>query len=264
MIKIRYYFIFCFVILLSACNSQQPVNDNKENKKNTSITISAASSLHDVLGEIENEYKKEHPTSSLVFNFGGSGSLMQQIEKGAPIDLFIFADQKKADQLLEKGFAEKDTVTNFLGNQLVLVMPNESSLAISETGDLINNNIKRIAIGTPEIVPAGYYSKQALQTLKLWDTLEKKMVFTKDVRQVLTYVETGNVDAGLVYLTDAMHSKKTRIATHIPDTTHDSIVYSTGLISTSKQKKEAKKFLTFLLTDQAKAVYKKYGFIVLE
>ena len=249
------------MILLSACSSSQPSN---ENNSESPLTISAASSLQNVLNEIEDEYIKEHPNRPLVFNFGGSGALMQQIEKGAPIDLFIFADIEKSNYLIERDLVKKKTVTNFLGNQLVLIVPNDSTQFISKIEDLTDSSVKRIAIGTPESVPAGLYSKQSLQSLELWNKLEEKIVRTKDVRQVLTYVETGNVEAGFVYKTDAIQSRKVKIATQISDSMHDKIVYSTGIVKATKQTEAAKGFLEFLLSDKAKEIYLKYGFIVLE
>jgi molybdate transport system substrate-binding protein len=261
MIKLRYIYIFCFLALLSACSDQGP----KFNKKDSiPLTISAAASLHDVLLEIEKEYIKDQPNQELIFNFGGSGALMQQIEKGAPVDLFIFADSDKSNQLLEKGLVEKNTVSNFLGNQLVLIAPKETKQPLSRVDDLVHTNVNKIAIGTPESVPAGLYSKQALQSVKIWDKLEGKLVFTKDVRQVLTYVEMGNVDAGFVYMTDAIQSRKIKIVSTIPDSAHEPIVYTTGIIQSTKHSKEAKEFSTFLLGEKAKQIFIKYGFIVLE
>lgn len=262
----RYFCVFYIILLLSACGPQQNTDDiPQENKnKNVELTISAAASLHDVLLEVESEFKKNSPSISLVFNFGGSGALQQQIEKGAPIDLYVFADEEKANILNEKGLVVKDTASNFLGNQLVLVVPKQSDPGISNVDDLLLKEINKVAIGTPESVPAGNYSKQALQKLGLWEQIETKIIPTKDVRQVLTYVETGNVDAGFVYITDALHSDKVKIAVKIPENTHESIVYSTGILRSSKHKSEAGAFLDYLLGESANVIYKKHGFTVLE
>ncbi|MDF2902887.1 MAG: molybdenum transporter, periplasmic molybdate-binding protein [Bacillus sp. (in: firmicutes)] len=257
----RYFIIFITIILLSACTQN---GEQKEQKKNVTLTISAAASLQNVLIDIQKEFKKEYPSVSIVYNFGGSGTLQQQILKGAPIDLYIFADEKKAKQLMEKGLVEKDTAKNLLGNQLVLIQSNSSKTPISNIEDLIHNDIKKIAIGTPETVPAGKYTKQALEQMRLWSQLENKMVPTKDVRQVLTYVETGNVDAGFVYLTDAIDSKKIKIVTEVPEESHDLIIYPTGIINTSKHKHEASLFSSFLESEQAKKIYNKHRFIVLD
>lgn len=258
----RIFIIFCIFILLSACTS------NKEkvepNKHDVTLTISAAASLHDVLLDIQKEFNKEHPTVSLIYNFGGSGALQQQILKGAPIDLYIFADEEKANELIDKGLVLKASAKNFLGNQLVLVQSKTSNTPISNIEDLVKRDIKKIAIGTPETVPAGKYAKQALKSMGLWSQLDAKIVQTKDVRQVLTYVETGNVDAGFVYLTDALDSENVKIVAEVPENSHDSIIYSTGIIDSGKYKNEASLFSSFLLSEKAKEIYNKHRFIVLE
>lgn len=201
----------------------------------------------------------ENPNIKVIFNFGGSGSLQQQIAQGAPVDLFISASQEKYHQLTSKNLIERNHSVQLLGNELVLISP-KGTQGPESLDDLLRPDIKRIAIGTPETVPAGQYAKQALVSTGLWSQLEHKIINTKDVRQVLAYVETGNVDAGIVYKTDAMISDKIAVAKIVPQDSHDSISYPAGVVASSKNHKEAITFLNFLKEKKAMDIFKKYGF----
>jgi molybdate transport system substrate-binding protein len=145
-------------------------------------------------------------------------------------------------------------------NQLVLVIPKDAKAQVGSFADLINPDIKKIAIGHPESVPAGTYAKQSLQSLKLWDNLEPKFVYAKDVRQVLSYVETGNADAGIVYKTDAAASDKVTVAAIADEKSHMPIVYPIGVAKNSKHPKEAATLYNWLREPEATAVFAKYGF----
>lgn len=254
-----------FVLILTACsNNNNDVKKNELTKKSATITISAAASLHDVLSDIRTEFNKEHPNIEITFNFGGSGTLQQQIINGAPIDLFLLADEEKADKLAQKGLVKKESAKNLLGNKLVLITPKGLESAPKNLDDLLHNDIKKVAIGTPEIVPAGKYAQQSLEHYGLWSKLENKLIQTKDVRQVLTYVENGNVEAGFVYVTDATQSNKINISVEVPPTSHTPITYSIGILNSSKQMKETSTFYDFLISDIAKELFEKHRFIVLE
>jgi molybdate transport system substrate-binding protein len=228
---------------------------------NTELTVSAAASLREVMEEAGQIYMKENPGIKIVYNFGGSGSLQQQISQGAPVDVFISASEDKFNTLLSKGLIDQNHSVKLLNNELVLITQ-KSNTTIDSAESLAQNNIKRIALGTPESVPAGMYGKQALLSLRLWEELEhdKKIIFTKDVRQVLSYVETGNVDAGIVYKTDAMISQKVRILPFTEKYLHDPIIYPAGVIARTKHPEEAVGFFNFLKGKEAKEIYKKYGF----
>jgi molybdate transport system substrate-binding protein len=261
----QFLLLFFFVLILTACSQNN--NDAKKNeltKKNVTITISAAASLHDVLTDIRAEFNKKYPNIEITYNFGGSGTLQQQIINGAPIDLFLLADEEKADQLAQKGLIKKESAKNLLGNKLVLITPKGLKSAPKNLDELLHNDIKKIAIGTPEIVPAGKYTKQSLEHYGLWSKLENKLILTKDVRQVLTYVENGNVDAGFVYVTDATQSNKVNISVEVPPTSHTPIVYSLGILNSSKQLKETSIFYDFLISEIAEELFQKHRFIVLE
>lgn len=226
------------------------------------INISAAASLTDALTEIQKGYAKES-NAVLQFNFGASGALQKQIEEGAPCDLFISASKTNMDALEEGGLIAPESRKDILGNTLTLVAAAEKADAVTGYEALTSADITSISIGTPETVPAGKYARQALQNLGIWDQVQNKIVFAKDVKQVLEYVDTGNVDCGLVYKTDALAMKTGATVMDLPEDSHDPIVYPAALIKDSAQSEAAAKFYDFLQTDYAKGVFEKYGFTVL-
>ncbi|MGH1287901.1 molybdate ABC transporter substrate-binding protein [Bacillus toyonensis] len=255
--------ILSFLLIFSvACTSgEKKERSVAKEGKTVELTISAAASLQDALKEIEKQYKEKEPNIKLSFNFGASGALQQQIEQGAPADLFFSAAEDKFQTLVKKGFINEKEGKNLLGNELVLVAPKDSSL--TKIQNLKDEKIKKIALGTPESVPAGKYAKASLTHENLWNDIQNKIVFTKDVRQVLTYVETGNVDAGIVYKTDALISDKVKIGETAAPTSHEPIHYPLGVIKESKHKKEATSFYEYLQSKDAQSIFKKYGFTVL-
>lgn len=241
------------MIVSSSCSK-------KENSEVVELTISAAASMEGALKEIQKEYEASHENVKLFYNFGSSGALQQQILQGAPVDLFLSASVEKFDVLVEKGVIDQNDAIDLIKNELVLIQNKQTANKLNEFADLGNESIKRLSIGTPEIVPAGAYAKETLESLKLWDALEAKFVFAKDVRQVLTYVETGNVDAGIVYKTDAMDSVKVEVISVAPPNSHSPIIYPLGMIKDSKQKDEAEAFYQYLQSDSSAEIFKKHGF----
>jgi molybdate transport system substrate-binding protein len=244
------------LLLISACS--------KTESKSVELTISSAASLHEALTEIKGQFEKEHKEITLLINIGSSGALKQQILQGAPADLFLSAAQDHFKELTQVGLIEESKQVELLSNQLVLITNNDNPKSLTDLADLKLNSINKIAIGIPESVPAGMYAKQTLQNLALWDIVEPKLVQTKDVRQVLTYVETGNVDAGLVYLTDAKASRRIKIVAAINEQNHDPIIYPAGIIKSSEHQKEALLFFNYLQSETAKSIFKKFGFTVLD
>lgn len=232
--------------------------------KPTEINISPAISLKDALTEIQNSYNAKRPNVKLVFNFGASSSLQKQIEQGAPVDIFISASQKEIDELELKNLIINSSRKNLVKNQLVLVVPINSPVEVNSFQDLSKPEVSRIALGEPALVPAGRYGQQVLQKLDLWDQLRNKAVFAKDVRTVLTYVETGNVDAGIVYKTDALIGGRFKTVATAPEDTHQPIVYPFAIIAGTKNLSEAENFAAFLITPESKAIFKKYGFSTAE
>ncbi len=231
-------------------------------EKTVSLTISVASSLKDVMEEIKLYFTKEHPTVNVIFNYGASGSLRQQIEQGAEVDLFISAAAKQMDSLQASGMIIEDTRKNLLGNRLVLVIP-EASVTVNTLTDLADDKVKIIAMGEPSSVPVGQYAEEALLNLDLLEVVIPKVVYGKDAKEVLTWVETGNADAGILYETDAIASSQVTIAAIVPEDGYTPIVYPAAVIKNTKQLDAAKEFLNYLYSPKAKSVFEKYGFMYL-
>jgi len=224
------------------------------------INVSAAASMKDALAEVQKLYLAKKPNVTLVFNLAASGALQKQIEQGAPADLFISAAAKQMDELEAKNLIKKESRKNLVENSLVIIVPKDSTLNLSKYEDLTQASVKKVSIGETETVPAGQYAQEVLKKLNLWDTVKEKAVMAKDVRTVLTYVETGNVDAGIVYGTDAAISEKVKTVATAPSGSHKPIVYPVAILSGAKQPQAAEEFLAFLNGAEAKAVFEKYGF----
>ena len=255
----KYYRLFFLILLLllavSGCSTNEP---NKQTEKTVDLTVSAAASLQDALNDIQADFQKNHPTIKIRYNFGGSGALQQQITQGAPVDLFFSAAEDQFSKLVKNGLIEKAKGADLVGNELVLIVPKDPTKKITAFEDLTKAD--KLAIGTPESVPAGQYAKDTLTYLNLWKAVADKIVYAKDVRQVLTYVETNNVDAGIVYKTDAMISTKVKIVATAKESTHAPIVYPVGIIKSSSHLKEAKLFYDYLHSEKAIKIFDKYGF----
>jgi molybdate transport system substrate-binding protein len=247
------------LIGICACSTKKP-----SQTKPVELTISAAASLNEALNELKKSFEKENAYIKLFYNIGGSGALKQQILQGAPVDLFLSASPDQFNELAQEGLIEEQYQVDLLGNQLVLITNNENPAQLNGFSDLTNSQVSKIAIGIPESVPAGKYAKQTLQSIGIWNQIQPAVIQTKDVRQVLTYVETGNVDAGIVYMTDVKVSDKVKVVAVADQQTHDSIIYPAGIINSTENKKEAKLFLDFLQSNTAKIIFEKYGFKVLD
>jgi molybdate transport system substrate-binding protein len=229
----------------------------------TQITVSAAISLRDSLDEIGQKYEASHPGVKLAFNYGASGTLQRQIEQGAPVDLFFSAAEKQMDQLQEKGLVDAATRRNIVANRLVLIVP-AANQSLRGFDSLTEPSVKVIALGETATVPAGMYAHETLEKLGLLTAVEKKAVYVKEVRAVLTYVETGNADAGIVYQSDAQGSTKVRIVATAPADSHDPIVYPAALIKGAKNPAAAQIFLAFLTGADARQIFVKHGFLPAE
>lgn len=226
------------------------------------LTVSAAASMTDALKEIQEDYKTKNPNITLNFNFGASGALQQQIEQGAPADLFLSAAAKNMEALVDKQLIDANQQKNVLSNELVAVVSADGQVPVASFADLSKSELKNIAIGIPESVPAGSYAKEALTKTNFWDSLQPKIVQGKDVRQVLQYVETGNADVGFVYKTDALTSDKVKVAFAVDPATYTPVEYPIGIVKATKHRKEAEDFYTYLQTQEALDVFVKYGFSV--
>ncbi|MFO5526717.1 MAG: molybdate ABC transporter substrate-binding protein [Cuspidothrix sp.] len=247
---------FILIIVLPTITSAPVVAQS-----NTSLLVSAAASLKDILEEIKPLYQQNKPNVKISYNFGSSGALQQQIEQGAPADIFISAAKKQVDALEQKGLLVAGTRNIIAKNRLVLVVPN-NFVGVTSFYNLKDAKVKKIAIGEPRSVPAGQYAQQVLEKLKIWNQVKPKLVFANNVRQVLASVETGNAEAGLVYITDAKISNKVKIIVAADEKYHSAIIYPLAVVKRSKNLAAAKEFSQFLSSEQTKTVFKKYGFIM--
>jgi molybdate transport system substrate-binding protein len=227
------------------------------------ILISAAASLTDALKDIGKAYqlKGKH---KILFTLGPSNFLARQIDEGAPADMFFSADLAQMDLLDKNGRLEPGTRKNLLSNQLVIVVPKDSKLAIAAPKDLLKPEVKKIALADPAAVPVGVYTSKYLTDESLWDKVQSKIVPVLDVRATLASVESGNVEAGFVYKTDAAISNKVRIVYEVPIEKGPKITYPVAIVKESKKKDAARDFMAFMLSPASKAMFKKFGFVVID
>jgi molybdate transport system substrate-binding protein len=223
------------------------------------LTVAVAASLQDAMGELGPVFEQSQPGAKLSFNFGGSGMLALQIERGAPADVFLAAASKPMDELAVQGLLWNDTRRDLLRNQIVLIAPARDTDLRSFSG-LTASSIKLIALGEPGSVPAGDYGRQVLESMRLWQALQGKLVFAKDVRQVLTYVETGNADAGIVYATDVGQSPAVRTAAVAPESSHAPVMYPVAVLKDSHNPSAARAFVAFLESPRAGVAFRRLGF----
>lgn len=245
--------------LLTACGQtteEKKMSDNPKDESKVVLTVSAAASLKNALAEIEKSYETSHKNIDIKFNYGASGALANQIKSGAPVDIFFSAAQNKVDDLVKSKDIDKKDTTTLLKNHLVLI----SKEKLNAVEDIQNDEVKKIALGNPEVVPAGEYGKQTLEKLNLYSKVKPKLVLTKDVRQVLTYVETGNTEAGIVYASDLKSTDKIKNTIEIKDDLHDAITYPIAKIKATKHQTETDALYDYLQNDASKKVYEKYGF----
>jgi molybdate transport system substrate-binding protein len=226
------------------------------------LLVSAAASLKDALGEVNDLYHQQHPDISISLNLGGSGTLETQIEQGAPADVFISAAPEEMNALESKGLLRAGTRIDLLTNRLVLIVPkgNRGIGGLNSFQDLLLADVRTVALGDPRSVPAGMYAQQTLTALGIYDAVRHKAVYASDVRQVLAYVETGSADAGIVYATDAASSSRVRIAAEPPPDAAPHIVYPAAAIKSSAHPADAENYLRFLQSDAARAIFLRYGF----
>lgn len=227
--------------------------------KHEELTVSAAVSLKESFTEIGSEFEKEHPGTKVVFNFASSGELAQQIQQGAPADVFASAARDQMDALTAKGLMDSNSVRVFAKNRLVVIA--RTGHKISSFDDL--PHLDRLAIGNPQTVPAGKYAMEALTKAKLDSTLKAnhKLIYAENVRQVLTYVETGNVDAGIVYNTDAAISSGVQVCFSVPDSYTQAIVYPIGLVKASQHGKLAQEFIDLVMSPYGQKILRQKGFL---
>jgi molybdate transport system substrate-binding protein len=219
------------------------------------IRVAAAASLAEGVTEICKVYEAEHGSKATPV-FAGSNMLARQIEEGAPVDVFISADERTMQKLLKAKLVEEPVP--LLTNSLVVVVPEDSSAKIGAAVDL--GGFKRIAIGDPAAVPAGVYAKAWLTKAGLWEKIEPKCVASDNVRAALAAVESGNVDAAIVYKTDAAVAKKAKVAWTVPTADVPLIMYPMAVCTGTKHEADTKRFAAFLKSEKATAIFKARGF----
>ncbi|MBU6468684.1 MAG: molybdate ABC transporter substrate-binding protein [Betaproteobacteria bacterium] len=225
------------------------------------LIVSAASSLTNALGDVGEAFMKGNPETHIRFNWGGSGALAQQIKMGAPADVLVSASDTVMDTLQGESLIDVASRTVLVHNQLVLIVPKAVNSTIHDFTDLAKT--QKISIGDPRFVPAGMYATQVLRFYGLEKSVKSKLILAANVRQVLTYVAQQEVEAGLVYKTDALAiSEGVNIVAFAPEDSHAPIVYPAALIKDSEHKLLAQRFLTFCGSAQAKAIFARYGFQV--
>ncbi|MDE3067052.1 MAG: molybdate ABC transporter substrate-binding protein [Verrucomicrobiota bacterium] len=227
------------------------------------VTVFAAASLTDALKAVAADYE-QHSDHHIVFNFAASSTLARQIEAGAPADVFFSADEGWMDALAKRNLIVNATRRTRLSNALVVVVPAKGGAALTNLADLAAPNIKRIALADPRAVPAGIYAKALLEKDHLWAAVEPKVVPTENVRACLAAVASGNVDAGIVYKTDAAISRKVKTVMAVPPSAGPRIAYPMALLKDAPEPEAAKNFLYFLSGNEAGDIFARYGFIPLK
>jgi molybdate transport system substrate-binding protein len=231
----------------------------QQQSASAALTVSAGAGLKKAMEELKPIYRQSQPNVTITYNFASSGSLQQQIEQGAVVDIFISAAAKQMDALQTKGLLLTDTRKNLLSDRVVLIAP-KNSTAISSFQDLTSDRVKKIALGEPKSVPLGKYAEEILTSFKILASVKPKAVYARDGMQILNYVETGNTDAGIAHESSAKQSTQVKIVAVAPEKSHSPPVYPVAVLKNSKNATQAKAFVQFLFSDEAKAVFAKYGY----
>lgn len=255
------------VALLAACKPVTPPPTSAQAAstrpaetaaEESELVVSAAASLKDVLDDAITAFAAAHPGTTIRLNVGASGQLAQQILAGAPADVFISADPKWVDKLIEANAGEAAHRRPLAGNELVLIAPVDEERALA-LEDLADETVARVAVGDPKLVPAGAYAKSVIEQADLWPSVSPKLAFGENVRQVLAYVARGEVDAGFVYRTDARTEPGVTIVQSWPLPPN---MYEAILVGSAAERAEARAFMDYLSSDEVKTMLRDAGFIV--
>ena len=252
--------LLLLVITFCGCKAGTPAPSIGETRDTGNLTVSAAVSLKDAFNEIGSLYKTR-TGKTVNFNFGASGALQRQIETGAPVDIFASAGAQQMDALAGRELIDAAGRRDFARNTLVLLAPSDSQLNLTAFADLADARVQKVAVGNPKTVPAGQYTEQVFNNTNLRDKLQAKLVLAEDVRQVLDYVVRGEVDAGIVYATDARSAgDRVRVVATAMEDTHVPILYPVAVIKDSKQKGAAQEFINLVTGAEGQSILRKYGF----
>lgn len=223
------------------------------------LMVSAASSLSNVMDQLTAEFEKDNPGIEIIANYGSSSKLRNQIENGAPADVFLSASGNDMEILVDKDLAEEESVSPFAGNSLVLAMQSEI-LEGADVEAVFSAIDGTLAIAEPDSVPLGDYTKQALEAIGIWQSLNGKMIYAKDARQVVTYLESGNAQAGIIYESDAALSETMEEMSKMPIESAE-IIYPAAIVAGSPQQQNAEKFMSYILSEEGQKIIKKFGFL---
>ena len=224
------------------------------------LIVSAAASLTNAFNELGTAFEQQHPGVKVINNFGASDILMQQIVRGAPADVFASADQTAMDKAVAEKAVQAASRTNFAANQIVVIVPHDSSLPLHALKDLTQASVKRVALGNPASVPFGRYTKTALEQAGLWETVLAKGVLAQNVRQSLDYVARGEVEAGFVFATDAaVMPDKVKVAIRIAS--DKPATYPIAMTATTTQADLAAQYIAYVQSSTGQAVLARYGFL---
>lgn len=238
------------ILLLTGCSKNETENE---------LIIFAASSLIDPLNEIVESFNNKYDDIDVKVNYSSSGTLQKQIQKGAPADIFFSASVKNIEELVDSNFIINKNVFRIIKNELVLVCNDSLKEKVNSIYDLENDYIKNISITIPETSPLGFYSKESLINLKLWDKLKNKIVYAKNARTILNYLQSKNVDVAIIYKSDINKVKNIRIIKEIENNIHSEIIYPVAIVNDTL---ESKLFIDYLKSEKAKEIFAENGFIV--
>ena len=241
------------VCVLGACSARST--------EHPEILVLAAASLADAMGEVEREFERDGD-ADVSLSYGGSQTLARQIVGGAPADVFISAGNSPMDHLRAEGLIAGEPAELF-GNALV-VAARSPQLSPSSLAELLGQAGTRVAVADPQLAPAGLYARQSLSSLGLWEPAGGSLVFAPDVRSALAYVQSGNVDAALVYRTDAAAVRGVHSLDIVPADSHEPIVYPAAVVGRTSYPALAEGFVEFLLGPEAQAIFRRNGFQPLE
>jgi molybdate transport system substrate-binding protein len=255
--KIWFVKIIIVAFLCFACAHNDQTNSLK---KSLEITVSAAASLQNAFREIAKIYEQQ-TNVKINFNFASSGALQKQIEQGAPADVFASAGRQQMDALADKNLIALETRQDFARNEIVLIVPDKTELPNLSFAEYLETNKGKIALGNPKTVPAGQYAEQTLRNLGLSEKLQSRFVFAEDVRQVLDYVERGEVGFGIVYASDVdADNKKVLEIARAPENSHEPILYPIAMIKNNQNQEAARKFIELVLSPEGQRVLQENRF----
>jgi molybdate transport system substrate-binding protein len=225
------------------------------------LTFSVAISMKDAVEALGRRFVHARPGVTLRYNLGASGELARQIEAGAPVDLFVSAAQRQMDELEARHLVVAATRRTFARNVLTVITPAGARLSLPAADALLDVRVGRVAVGDPRSVPAGQYAEESLRALGLWSALRPKLVFAENVRQALEYVARGEVDAGVVYATDAAAGgPRVKEAFRLPETSYRPVLYPVAVVADSRQPALARAFIDLLAGAEGQATLARLGF----